>query len=759
MTRRIITAVPATLALVWALVALAQVSSGGLSVKGPLPPAEAKKVMQAKLGAFNACVASRRRAGAAIAGTLVLEWAVNADGKVIRFATPSGSSITDAGFVACVSKELQPATFAKSTGESVITYTLVVAPPPSASRDEESKTEGDKRPAESPVVAQAAPASEPPPADIKPGKSAPESSASTSTTREIGGGRAGSGTRGTAAGGGSGSGYGGSVRAKKDRDASGGYTPARPTTDSAKPAPRAAEDRYEPSAPVATAPSMKAGRYDDNKQYNRFLVFLEENRGLIPQKLDVSERVLIKTVDEDGKSLHNCKVEVSVVQGAKLRASTTYADGSTHFFPSDAAKVGMNDFTVAATCGGVTKSGTFNRDGKREQDLIFDFARTVPASVPVDVAIVLDTTGSMGGQIDRLRQTLRLIHLQLVELPIKPDLRFALVAYRDRGDDYVTQVTPFTKDVKAFQGVLDKLSADGGGDTPEDLQEALQVAMKKLDWRSTAVRLGFVIADAIPHTDYGQAYDYKTAMRESLERGIKWSMVGAGGLPLNGEVIFRQIAQYTMGEYVFVTQGAQGDSEGGVGEASHHVGTNYAVENLDQAIVRIVRRELSHLTDTPRDFDYTIVASGTKTTPRDKVLAPAVAEVLRQLTDYCAIRLAPKTPVAVLPVDNADKTHESVAEYLSEQMILTASRKGEFKVVERDLRAVAQEQKLQLSDLFEAKKSVEFGKLIGAELLVVSRLTVRADAGELYAKLIRVETGEILSAAKVEFKGGVLAGS
>ena len=33
------------------------------------------------------------------------------------------------------------------------------------------------------------------------------------------------------------------------------------------------------------------------------------------------------------------------------------------------------------------------------------------------------------------------------------------------------------------------------------------------------------------------------------------------------------------------------------------------------------------------------------------------------------------------------------------------------------------------------------------------------DNAELYAKLVRVETGEILSAAKVHFKGGVIAGS
>jgi Mg-chelatase subunit ChlD len=524
-----------------------------------------------------------------------------------------------------------------------------------------------------------------------------------------------------------------------------------------KPARRSGRDR--PRPPVA-APAMRAGRHDDNKQYNRFLSFLGDNSHMVVYPVDVSERLTIRTLDKAGKSLNSCSVEVKDLGGKSLARMTTHADGSTQFFPAAVAQEKDSDFTVRATCGRQTRNGQLSRAGRRDNELRFTFARAVPKKVPVDIAIVLDTTGSMQSQIDRLKKTLKAIHFQLTNLSTRPDIRFALVAYRDRGDDYVTQPYPFTRDVGAFQRIVDSLDADGGGDTPEDLQAALADAMNELDWRTDAVRVGFIVADAIPHTDYGQKYTYRSAMADSLARGIKWISVGAGGLPREGEVIFRQIAQYTMGEYVFITESGVGDHDGGIpGEASHHVGSNYTTENLDQAIVRIVRRELSYLTDTPKDFDDTIVATAKPGVPRDTVLAPAVAEVLRQLVDYSSLRLGDRTPVAVVPTTTQEDSARDVAGYISDQMVLFASRNPALKVVERDLQAISKELALQLSDLVNVEKAVPVGKMVGAELLIVSKLSLTEDGARLFAKLVRVETGEMLSVAKVDMAATVVDAS
>src|SRR5882724_9279391 len=51
-----------------------------------------------------------------------------------------------------------------------------------------------------------------------------------------------------------------------------------------------------------------------------------------------------------------------------------------------------------------------------------------------------------------------------------------LVAYRDMGDDYVTRTFDLTTDIQDLYANLLELKARGGGDWPESVNEALDVA-------------------------------------------------------------------------------------------------------------------------------------------------------------------------------------------------------------------------------------------------------------------------------------------
>src|SRR4030095_13847600 len=84
--------------------------------------------------------------------------------------------------------------------------------------------------------------------------------------------------------------------------------------------------------------------------------------------------------------------------------------------------------------------------------------------------------------------------------------RWALVLYRDEGDEYVTRAFDFEAAGAAFRDRLAAARARGGGDYPEAPDAAL-AAMNQLSWRSdpTTARLAFWVGDAPHHLDRAAA--------------------------------------------------------------------------------------------------------------------------------------------------------------------------------------------------------------------------------------------------------------
>src|SRR5687768_11903365 len=74
-------------------------------------------------------------------------------------------------------------------------------------------------------------------------------------------------------------------------------------------------------------------------------------------------------------------------------------------------------------------------------------AGSTPAHPRVEVAFVLDTTGSMGGLIDGAKRRIWTIARRIGEGRPRPDLRIALIGYRDQNDAYVTRIHDFSGDM------------------------------------------------------------------------------------------------------------------------------------------------------------------------------------------------------------------------------------------------------------------------------------------------------------------------
>lgn len=101
-----------------------------------------------------------------------------------------------------------------------------------------------------------------------------------------------------------------------------------------------------------------------------------------------------------------------------------------------------------------------------------------PVGVPgprVEVAFVLDTTGSMGGLIEGAKRRIWSIARRIGEGRPRPELRIALVAYRDKGDLYVTRTYDFTADMDEVFDRLSAFRAEGGGDGPEHVSDRKSV--------------------------------------------------------------------------------------------------------------------------------------------------------------------------------------------------------------------------------------------------------------------------------------------
>src|SRR3979490_547094 len=104
------------------------------------------------------------------------------------------------------------------------------------------------------------------------------------------------------------------------------------------------------------------------------------------------------------------------------------------------------------------------------------------AKPTVEVAFVLDTTGSMGGLIEGAKREIWSIATAIVDSNPDAEVRMGLVAYRDIGDDYVTRKFDLTTDIQELYARLLDLRAQGGGDWPESVNEALDIAVNKLNW-------------------------------------------------------------------------------------------------------------------------------------------------------------------------------------------------------------------------------------------------------------------------------------
>lgn len=345
---------------------------------------------------------------------------------------------------------------------------------------------------------------------------------------------------------------------------------------------------------------VKAGEWDDNANYNEFKRYLSTEDGAGFSRVDVRSRRFLVVQDKHGKGVPNCRVTVSDSH-QKQTTLTTTASGRAILFPF-AEGLSAGKLTATARCLGAHATQRFNTaasDGV--VDLKLGKTRAALTRPTVDIAFVLDTTGSMSEEIAAVKQTIRQVAAKLDNKQM--NVRIGLVEYKDRTDSQVTHVYQMTNNVRGFSRVVSHLSADGGGDRPESANAGLHVALTKLMWSPhSAVRMAFLIGDAPPHLDYANDTSYTTSMRDAAHRGVQLFTIAASGMGNLGQVIWRQIAQYTGATEMFVLRGGAGPQSTGGGDPKSSCGGTqkaYQSGNLDALIIGKIRRQVRALDQSP----------------------------------------------------------------------------------------------------------------------------------------------------------------
>jgi Mg-chelatase subunit ChlD len=173
----------------------------------------------------------------------------------------------------------------------------------------------------------------------------------------------------------------------------------------------------------------------------------------------------------------------------------------------------------------------------------------------VEVVFVLDTTGSMGGLIEGAKQKIWSICNQVAAGKPTPDLKVGLVAYRDRGDDYITKVFDLTDDLDAVHEHLMAFQANGGGDEPESVNEALQVGIQKISWNKddATLRIMFLVGDAPPHMDYANDIKYPVSCEQACRKGIIINTIQCGSSAETTRY-WKEICTKAEGKFVQIAQ-------------------------------------------------------------------------------------------------------------------------------------------------------------------------------------------------------------
>lgn len=334
------------------------------------------------------------------------------------------------------------------------------------------------------------------------------------------------------------------------------------------------------SAGTLTAGTLTAGEWKDADDLNFWTKLLNrndwyelmKNRNLYTNKI-----VTAYIHDEEGNPCFNVETQLINTDGETVYTARTDINGKAYMLYN------LNNTDEKATSV-LVNNQNFVLENKSELDISIE--STKMDVTELDLMLMIDTTGSMSDELSYLQEELEDVVKRVADEDKALSINVSVNFYRDETDDYVVLSYDFNTDIAQSLQQLKSQNADGGGDYPEAVHEALNNVINEHQWRNNAVKLCFLVLDAPPHSEAeisGINAQIQNYIQGAASEGIRIIPVASSGVDTETEFLLRSFALMTGGTYVFLTD------HSGVGD-SHLEPTvgQYSVEALNELMIRVI---------------------------------------------------------------------------------------------------------------------------------------------------------------------------
>ena len=304
--------------------------------------------------------------------------------------------------------------------------------------------------------------------------------------------------------------------------------------------------------------------------------------GILPK-----HRFSVQITNESKSPLTDIKVILKDPFGKAIWQSHTDNTGKAELWANlyDSTDLIKGKYTLEAIYNGkiftIKDASAFNQGINK---LVIPAACKQPLNM--DIVFAVDATGSMGDEIRYLQAELYDVIEKVKQGNPGLNLNMGSVFYRDKEDAYLTVQQDLTSDISKVMDFMKAQSADGGGDEPEGVDAAMEVAIGKFKWREDSrARVMFLVLDASPHHDKETMEKLNKYTIMAAEKGIRIVPIVCSGIDKASEYLMRSMALATNGNYIFLTD------HSGIGDKHIAPSTDkFDVETLNILLIRLLQQ-------------------------------------------------------------------------------------------------------------------------------------------------------------------------